>query len=166
MGSKFQITKILNYLFSIAIVIFLILLITRLFEPITLNIIPDKHSISEDGLVNELTDCTNTYISSIKNKQYIKANSMNYFLNKKSDEDYNNMRMEIMKVKEPKIIIKEIFLLKNETYRCYYLIKDKTNNSIENLNSFDKKNMNVITIKLDTSNSTFKIITDLLREGE
>lgn len=165
MGSNEKVIKNLNYCFWIIIIIVIIIKIFSIFEPLLVSKFGNNETITDENILNELADCTANYINVIKNKQYVKANTFNYFLNEKTNEQYEKIYKQIVLTPNYKVIIKEIYKLSDETYRCYYLIKDKADNNIQNLDKVDKNLMNSIVIRLDTKNYTFKVLDDLFVIG-
>lgn len=153
--------KFLNLIFWIVILIILFSRVYYLFEPKIVKYYNDNNVIFDEKILNELADCTTIYMNKIINKQYFKANNLNMLLNRKTDVEFDNIYDKIKTYKNYKIIIKEIYKLRDETYRCYFIIQDRDNPDINYLSKLDKSTMNCIVINLDTNNFKFKVLYDV-----
>lgn len=164
MGYKNIIFKLLNFVFWTVALSIIFIILYNVFESSVIKLLKDKHSINSENIINELAECTSIYLGTIKNNQYVKANNINVFLNRKANHEYDNIKEKLEKTSDYKVILKEIYKLSDETYRCYFLIKDKKDDNISYLNKMNKDEMDgVIVLKLNTKDSTFNVLFDTYR---
>jgi uncharacterized membrane protein len=165
MDSKERIYDIFNKIFWIAVIFIFISGLYYFFEPKLVPIFKNKEIVTSTDTVNELTDAIKQYVDSINYKHYQKANINCSYLNEKSTAKYDQIYNKINTDSEYKIILKYVYKITSNTYRCYALIQDVEKddyNYITNPDGVDIKSMYEFTVRLDLKNTTFKIIYDNL----
>ena len=106
------------------------------------------NKIVDIDIYNELAQCANSYISSILAKDYKQTNNINTLFNKKDISKLDILNNELSYLNLEKLIIKEIYELDKNVYKCYFL-KEVGNNVYSNMfENISKDNMNSITIRL------------------
>jgi|GEM_PF-2951949 len=165
MNSKERIYYIFNKIFWIVVILIFLNGLYYFFEPKLVALFKDKEVVTNANTVNELSDSIKQYVDSINYKHYIKANINCSYLNRKTTAKYDEIYNKINTNSEYKIILKYVYKITNNTYRCYALIQDVEKDDykyITNPEGIDIKSMYQFTVRLDLKNTTFKIIYDNL----
>lgn len=160
MNSETKVLKLFNKIFWIIIVVILLSELYQFLEPKIIGIHKDKNLVADSDIINELADCSTNYFDAINYKQYERANMLNSYLNRKTDDEYNKIYDKINTDSAYKIIVKYAYKLVDETYRCYVLVQDLSKGTQDFIGNNDKSTMHELIIKLDLDSVTFKILYD------
>lgn len=163
MNSKERIYDMFSEIFWIALIFISLCGLYYFFEPKLVNLYKNKEIVTSVDTINELADGVKKYVDCINYKHYIKANIYCSYLNEKTTAKYNEIYNKINTNSEYKIVLKYVYKLTNDTYRCYAVIIDVEKDDykyITNPDGVDINSMYQFTVKLDRKNTTFKIIYD------
>ena len=152
--------KNLNKKLTLVIILLLIIyLISLLMPSIVLNNKEDaQRLINSDNMYNDLLQCIEIYIEDIFNNKYFNVNQKNTISNYKSNSEIDSLKIRMSYLKNEPIVIKKIYQLDNNVYKCYFLKESNSDIILNKYSEISNTDMNYITIRLYKDLEQFKII--------
>ena len=122
----------------------------------------DNDLIVNEKTYNELNQCLENYISTAIYKNKFKLKSMLYYSLSKNDRDINELSNKLQNFKGNDVLIKDIYMIKENIYKCYFF-KEKVNNIYMAMTEkANKEDMYSVIIELNPSNETFIVLSGIM----